>query len=108
MKCTIIQQTLVCNAAENLICKSLDLLDIQYNSYSAIGFNFSRSLESSKEKEKFILEITLTFNMYVLLGEVMNFEISSHAFKLCLICMQVMHVISSYAFIIKGRSSSVL
>ena len=55
-------------------------------------FEENKILESSKEKEKFILEITLTFNMYVLLGEVMNFEISSHAFKLCLICLQVMHV----------------
>ena len=43
MKCTIIQQTLVCNAAENSISKSLDFLDIQYNSYSAIGFYFSRA-----------------------------------------------------------------
>ena len=44
MKCTIIQQTLVCNAAENSISKSLDFLDIQYNSYSAIGFYFSRAI----------------------------------------------------------------
>ena len=46
MKCTIIQQTLVCNAAENAISKSLDFLDIKYNSYSAIGFYFSRAIES--------------------------------------------------------------
>ena len=37
----LFNKSLVCNAAENLICKSLGLLDIQYNSSSAIDFYFS-------------------------------------------------------------------